>query len=415
MLEVGSSFSYRRQVFLVLWIVNFVLNFAVSLISAPVPYLTREFVVGSDIQAATIEAYGLMLSLGYVAVTLGYFVGGFAADSVGRRTVVITSFVILAIGCGLFAVATSLFFLFLAIFMQQFGFGVAAPAISALVADYSKQSSRGMAYGVFNLSWITAQIPAPLLGGAMAQFVNLRVPFVMAVLISIMGMLFSVLMKGKNAEKCAAENESGSMRGPDSNDVGSYGKAVLVFSLANLLNGVLNGFIGPLFNGLLMFKLNANPTEYGLVFSVGYGVVTTLVQIPGGKLTDRFGRKPLTLFSFFSVPLIVALAFSQSILQFSLIIGGICAIGNISSPAISAWLMDLVPENRRASVSGITRTLNGIGLSVGPTAGSYVWNSSKPDTVVPFGLAALIFASGLPFYLVLKETNRGSAPLADSS
>lgn len=67
--------------------------------------------------------------------------------------------------------------------------------------------------------------------------------------------------------------------------------------------------------------------------------------------------------------------------------------------------MDLVPEGKRASVSGLTRTLNGIGLSIGPAAGSYAWNSAQPNTALPFSISALVFASGLPFYLMLKETN----------
>lgn len=169
-----------------LWLVSFTLNFAVSLIGTPLPYLIRGFVTG-DVEAATTEAYGLILSVGYVAIALGYFLGGFAADSVGKRIVAASSFVILAIGFGLFVFAPNLWFLFVATFIQQFGAGIAAPAISALVADYSTRYSRGMAYGVFNLSWITAQIPTPLLGGVLGQFVNLRTPFILALLISIFG------------------------------------------------------------------------------------------------------------------------------------------------------------------------------------------------------------------------------------
>jgi MFS family permease len=65
-------------------------------------------------------------------------------------------------------------------------------------------------------------------------------------------------------------------------------------------------------------------------------LVTGLVQIPGGKLADRFGRKPLVLFGFLGVPLVALLGFSSSLMDFSLILGGISAVGNISSPAISA-------------------------------------------------------------------------------
>lgn len=384
--------------------INFVLTFAVSLISTPTPYLIREFVTGQDVESATMEAYGIILSLGYVAVTLGYFIGGFTADVVERKKIVIASFITLAIGFGLFAVAPNLYFLFLASFVEMFAMGFSGPAISALVADYSAQSSRGMAYGTFNLSWATAQIPAPLLGGALAQFVNIRTPFIMAVFIGVAGTLFSFLMKGEHVKKRhVTEGESGSKGEPDSNQIMPLKKVILIFSMTNLLNGLLNGFIGPLLNGFLMFRLNADPTEYGLVLSLAFSLVTGIVQIPGGKLTDKFGRKPLVMFGFLGVPLVFALAFSRSLVEFGLIMGAISAVGNISSPAISAWLMDLVPQRKRASASGITRTLNGIGLSVGPTAGSYVWNSTKPDAFMSCGIAALIFAMGLPFYLGLAE------------
>ena len=399
--------------------VNFLLTFAASLISTPTPYLIREFVTGQDVESATMEAYGIILSLGYMAVTLGYFIGGFTADVVGRKKIVIASFITLAIGFGLFAVAPNLYSLFLASFVEMFAVGFSGPAISALVADYSAQSSRGMAYGTFNLSWVTAQIPAPLLGGALAQFVNIRTPFIMAVFIGVAGTLFSFLMKGEHVEKRhVAEGESGSTEEPDSNQIMPLKKVILIFSITNLLNGLLNGFVGPLLNGFLMFRLNADPTEYGLVLSLASSLVTGLVQVPGGKLTDKFGRKPLVMFAFLDVPLVFALAFSRSLVEFGLIIGAISAVGNISSPAISAWLMDLVPQRKRASASGITRTLNGIGLSVGPTAGSYVWNSTKPDAFMSCGIAALIFAMGLPFYLGLAEPRKVSpqnieAPLSD--
>jgi hypothetical protein len=39
-----------------------------------------------------------------------------------------------------------------------------------------------------------------------------------------------------------------------------------------------------------------------------------------------------------------------SLLDFSLMTGGIGAVGNISSPAISAWPMDLFPEQNVGQV-----------------------------------------------------------------
>jgi MFS family permease len=399
---LSNGFNYKSRVFLSLWIVNFLFTFSTGLIPTSRAYLTKAFV--GNVETATMEALGILLSLGSAAATIGYFVGGFAADSIGKRKVVILSFAVLAAGCGLFVVAPNLYWLYLANFVMFFASGFSSPAISALVADCSEQCSRGMAFGVFNLSWIASGVAAPLLAGFIAQFINLYTPFILAVIVSVAGLLTSYLLQGKKLqtqtgthtkfEKSISTFNSGLKR------------VILIFGITNILNGLLNGFINPVLNGMLLFKLAAAPAEYGLVIALSSSLVTGLVQIPGGRLTDRFGRKPLVLFGFLCVPLAVLLGFSNSLLDFSLIMGGISAVGNISSPAISAWLMDLIPEQRRASVSGITQTLNGVGLTVGPSIGSYVWNASQADAVISCGIVAIIFASAFPFYLMLKEPEK---------
>lgn len=362
--------------------------------------------LGGD-QAATIEALGIMLSLGYAASTVGYFAGGFAAEAFGKRRTVIASFAILAAGCGIFATAPSLYYLYLANFIEFFAAGLSSPAISSLVADCSEQRSRGTAYGVFNLSWVSAGIVAPLLAGFAAQFVNLQTPFTIGLFVCIAGFFLALLMRGKTPEKVRAKERDGGTTeklGSDSNP--ALKRVVVIFSMTNLLNGLLNGFINPVLNGMLLFKLHAAPAEYGILLSLSSSLITGLVQLPGGRLADKLGRKPIVLFGFLAAPLVALLGFSRSLLELGLIIAGISAAGNISAPAISAWLMDLVPERRRTRVLGITQAFNGVGLTGGPTSGSYAWNSTKPDARVPCGVAAAIFAAGLPFYLMLKEPKR---------
>jgi MFS family permease len=408
----NNGFDYRSRVFLILFAVNFIFTFAVSIISTPRPYLAKEFVSGANLSAdqietATMEANGIMLSVGFVAVTVGYLLGGFAADRVGRKRVVVLSFLILAFGCGVFSIGPSLFFLFLASFVEMFSVGLSGPAISALVADCSAQCSRGKAYGIFNLSWVAAQVPAPLLGGFLAQAVNLRSPFVIAVFVAVAGVMFSLLLKGRSDEnRQGPEEDETPSEKPDSKPLMPLLHVIFLFSMTNLANGLLNGFVSPLLTGILMFRLKADPTMFGLILSISSSLITGLVQIPGGLLTDKFGRKPLVLLAFLGAPLVFLLGFSRTLLDVGLVIGGISAVGNLSSPAISAWLMDLLPQDKRASVSGITQTVNGVGLSVGPTAGFYVWNLTKPDATTPCGIAALIFAVQLPFYLMVKETKK---------
>ena len=408
--SLSNGFNYRSRIFLVLWSVNFLFTFSTYLIPTSRAYLTKAFV--GNVETATMEALGILLSLGSAAATIGYFAGGFAADAIGKKKVVILSFTVLAVGCGLFVIAPNLYGLYLANFVMFFASGFSSPAISALVADCSEQCSRGMAFGVFNLSWIASGVAAPLLAGYIAQFVNLYMPFMLAVLVSVAGLFAAYLLKGKSVDK--KDKKSHEIEKTSAGASLGLKRVIIIFSVTNILNGLLNGFINPVLNGMLLFKLAAAPAEYGLVVSLSSSLVTGLVQVPGGRLADRFGRKPLVLFGFLGVPLAALLGFSNSLLDFSLIMGGISAVGNISSPAISAWLMDLVPEHRRASVSGITQTLNGVGLTVGPSIGSYVWNATQPDAVIPCGIAAVIFAAAFPFYLILKEPKKTADQTNDS-
>jgi MFS family permease len=399
-----GGFNYRSDVFLIIWTLNFLFTFSNGLIPTPRAYLTKAFL--GNVEAATMQALGIMASIGSAAATVGYFIGGFGADTLGKKKIVAASFVILAAGCLLFIFAPTLPFLFLASFVEFFAVGFSSPAIAAIVASCSDQDSRGVAYGAFNLSWIASGVAAPLLAGLIAQFLGLHTPFILAVSVSLAGLFFSSLIRGGNHDRKPKVKRNGKADATGLQQGLILKRMILIFCITNLLNGLLNGFINPVVNGMLLFKLTAAPAEYGLVLSLASSLVTGLVQLPGGKLTDRFGRKPLTLFGFLGAPMVLLLGFSRSLIDFSFIVGGISAVGNISSPAISAWLMDLVPEHRRASVSGITQTLNGIGLTIGPNAGSYVWNSTKPDAATPSGIAALIFAAAFPFYLMLKEPEK---------
>jgi len=410
------SVSIRSKEFIVLWFLMFLATFSLSMIGSPMAFLIWNY---AGTEEATSIAMGIVMSLGPAALTIGYFLGGFLADSVGRKKVVFISFVISSFGLSLFIIAQSLLVVYLAYFTANLASGLFGPIFMALVADYSRQSSRGTAYGIYNLSWALAQIPAPFLGGLIFGTWN-NMPwlsFLTATSISVIALLLSLGMRGSN--KVAEKIDSASSIVVETQDsvkpLMAFRDVLILFCAISLFNGLLNGVIAPLLNIYPMYILHVTSAELGLSVSLGFAAVTALVQIPGGKLADKVGRKPLVFFGFLAVPLVLCIGLTQTLWQYILVLGGICAMGNLTGPALSAWMMDLLPPEKRSKASGINGFIGNFGRMFGPSIGSFVWNqavttnSSNANTVIPFAVAAFFFAIQIIPVIMIKETKTSKA------
>jgi len=286
-------------------------------------------------------------------------------------------------------------------FVQMFSISLFQPAFTAFIADLSKVSSRGKAFGHYNLFMIGSTIPAPLVGGFLADTISLRFPFALAAPLSLVALVASFGLVETSRQTATTENV------PAEDDVENvlmpFAMVMLIFGTMGLLTGVLNGMLAPLIRIYPMFKLGVNATELGLAFSIGSGLVTTLVQIPGGRLTDRVGRKPLMLFSLLGVPFVIAIAYTGSLSEFILASAGLVAFGNLSAPAYYAWQMDLVPKTKRARTSGLINAITGVGMFIGPLLSIWLYES-QANIAIPFLVTSMFWIVQIPLILKLKET-----------
>ena len=385
--------------FVLLLVIIFMVTFASSMISAsPIYFLVKNLAYTPE---ATSAVYAALLSIGSIAYITANFVGGFLSDRIGRKNVIILGTLILTPSLFVYYVVPSVVWVWGVYFVHTFSIQMFQPSFQALVADSSKTKSRGKAFGNYNLFWIGSTVPAPLIGGFLVDAVGLRFPYIIASLMSVGGLFTSFwLVEASRQIKSMPNLQAG---GEVEETVMPFAKVLLIFGAMGILNGLLNGMLSPLLRFYLDFKLHTTPTELGLVFSLGSSLVTTAVQIPGGILTDKVGRKPLMLSSMLGVPFLVAMAFTGSILQFILASAGLVALGNLGTPAYQAWMMDLVPSAKRARTTGIVNTLTGIGLFIGPLLSNWIFES-QGDIVLPFLLTTLPWILQTPLILILKET-----------
>src|SRR5688572_22686046 len=121
-----------------------------------------------------------------------------------------------------------------------------------------------------------------------------------------------------------------------------------------------------------------------------------------GNLSDRFGRRPVLLFSLFGFGLdYLLLAFAPNILW--LFIGRILAgITGASMTTATAYIADISEPEKRAQNFGMVGAAFGIGFIIGPVIGG-VLGQFGPR--IPFYAAAVLtFLNWLYGYFILPES-----------
>jgi MFS transporter, DHA1 family, tetracycline resistance protein len=166
-------------------------------------------------------------------------------------------------------------------------------------------------------------------------------------------------------------------------------------------------------------KFGATPAIVGLL-TASYAAATLVGAPLMGRLSDRYGRRPVLLFSVagtligflflgFAEPIGQILAnlfapnavnlFTLGVLFFSRILDGITG-GNIT--VAQAYISDVTDEKNRARGLGIIGAAFGLGFIIGPAVGGLLsqWGYSVPA----FAAAGLSFLNLLSIYFWLPES-----------
>lgn len=178
-------------------------------------------------------------------------------------------------------------------------------------------------------------------------------------------------------------------------------KNLISLALVMLVNALGYGVIIPLMYPYAT-KFGINPVGLSLLFasfSLAQFIATPII----GRLSDKYGRKPLLVFSLIGTSLsllLFGLARTLPLLFLARIIDGATG-GNVS--VAQAAIADSVNEKDRAQAFGILGAAFGVGFVLGPAVGGYLsqWGLSVPFY---FGSALALLAVLMTIFL-FKETN----------
>ncbi|MEO6908805.1 MAG: MFS transporter, partial [Abditibacteriaceae bacterium] len=148
-------------------------------------------------------------------------------------------------------------------------------------------------------------------------------------------------------------------------------------------------------------SLNASSQHYGVLLAI-YGGMQFLFSPMLGMLSDRFGRRPVLLFSMLFTGfdyVIMALAPTLIWLYVGRTLSG---ISGGSFTAASAYIADVSPPEKRAQNFGIIGAAFGIGFILGPAIGGVL---AQWGTRLPFWAAAVLCLLNFLYgWLILPES-----------
>jgi MFS transporter, DHA1 family, tetracycline resistance protein len=159
-------------------------------------------------------------------------------------------------------------------------------------------------------------------------------------------------------------------------------------------------------------QFDASPRAVGLLFA-SYSVMQLIFSPILGRLSDRYGRRPILFFSLLGTSLgffIIGFATTLWMLFVGRIIDGITG-GNISTA--QAYIADVTTAENRAKGMGLIGAAFGLGFIFGPAIGGIL---SRWGVHVPFLFAgALSLANATLLYFVLPETVGPGHPARESA
>jgi MFS family permease len=327
---------------------------------------------------------------------------GLVSDRIGAARPLLVAKTLSAIVFAAYLLRTDLWWVVLLQFVRGLSDVALAPIGRGLLAKHLPPGNRGTVMGVYSMTHNAGRNGMGVVGGGIVDVLGFSALFVTCAGLSFLGALLAFFgLRGLDRGTATSPNPG--TPHPSSAAAGFVNHFVTLSIVTTL------GHWG---NGARTFVILYAVTVVGLSASeVGglatiTGVVLLLLAVPGGRLCDRVGRKPMLVIGLgvsMLVPLVVGLDLPQSFAGLAMV-AVLLGVGHAASnPARQVMLSDVVPPGRQGLTFGIYGIAEDVGLLGGPLLGGILWDSFGP-TVAFAGFAFAYLAALCGTIIALPET-----------
>ena len=332
-----------------------------------------------------LELHGLHATPNQIGVTLAMFglgmlafewVWGIVADRIGYGVPLIASQLLYA-GCiALLARADSIFLIAAAYFLASGMMVAVGPIARSYLGTALHAHLRATGLALLSAQWVVAEALGAGAGGQLIDHFPIRtVLLATAVLPALSAFLLVPVFKGySHLEHRGRWSEDDQVRMEESRGGRSLMRVLAVTASMVLFFQVGLGGEVALLPLLVTTHLGLSAANAGTAM-LAVGLLGGLFLVPGGRASDRWGRRPTMVAGGAVTALGFVLYATSGGFGQVLAAAAVRAFGaSLIWPAATAWMAESMPRRRHALYMGIFGEFENVGVTLGPVLGGVAWS-----------------------------------------
>lgn len=350
-----------------------------------------------SVLGASMMTVGLIEGIAEGTAAILKVFSGTLSDYLGRRKMLmVLGYGLSAISKPLFPLASSIYLVFTARFVDRLGKGIREAPRDALIADMTGPGLRGSAYGLRQALDSVGALLGPLLAVAFMMLYEDRIRSVMW--LAVVPAVLSVMLLAYVRESRRASSPNGAML-----SIMDVRRLPLRYWMVVLLGAA---FTLARFSEAFLV-LRAQSVGLGIAYiplvMVAMNVCYSMAAYPAGAAADRLSPRVLLLGG---LALLIAADILLALVP-SLLFAGAALWGlhmALTKGLLSKLVADTVPADLRGTGFGIFDLVSGVVLLLASVIAGFLWSRfGAPFTFLAGAGFAAVAASGLLFFPVLEK------------
>ncbi len=348
-----------------------------------------------DSLGASALAIGLISGINTAETMLFSLPGGLLADRYGRKKIIVYGTLLRTLSPLIYLLAPHWEWIILASIFNGMT-SIYMPAFTAIVADSMPSKRRGTGYGVYNAVTHFPNIISPIIGGicmdAWGYVLGLRIFLITQIIVSL---AISLIRQKYTQETMQIKPKDGQQAKFSIKLVTEQTRPLQIMILVAMIGSFSSRLVFDFTNLYALDVIKMSNTQLGLIQTV-VGIMMVGFSIPGGMLSDKYGRKGNIMASRVMNPItqwIIAYATTFEFYASGRLLNGVAmALGGggqqAGGPSWNALIADLIPPEKRATYIGTQNTLTALVGSPSAVLGGWLWQTYSPQT--PFIVSGVI-------------------------